>query len=80
MGWFDSEEKKDRKLLASVQSEIATKRNELKRWQAELDSTKKELDDLLEQAKILQSSLAKIDNEKERKKKAKARIKGKRKK
>jgi hypothetical protein len=64
MGWFVSEEKKDRKLLASVQSEVSRKRNELKRWQSELDKTQKELDELLKEASELQSSLAKIDNQK----------------
>ena len=66
MGWFDSE-RRDRKLLKSVQSEISTKRNELNRWQSELNKTQKELDELLEDQKELQSSLDRIENEKKRK-------------
>jgi predicted nucleic acid-binding Zn-ribbon protein len=74
MGLFNSE-KKERKQLAKLQSEIMKKNEELNKWQSELDRTKADLGELDTAKKTLQSSIQMEKNQRERKIKAKAEIK-----
>jgi septal ring factor EnvC (AmiA/AmiB activator) len=74
MGLFDSE-KRDRKQLARLQSDIMKKEKELSKWQSELDRTTADLNELKEAQKTLQSSIEMEKNQKQRKANAKEEIK-----